>query len=275
MSSNNPLQQYFRRPSLYLKLPSLGIGYPANAIDLPDNKELPVYPMTAIDEITTRTPDALFNGTAVVDLIKSCVPNIKDPWCVLQSDIDAILLAIKIASNGNTMEMSTVCPSCQEDNKYDVELSGLLAKMKAGDYQTLVDVNGLKIKFKALNYKKINETSTNQFNVQFELNQIQKMEEGPEKDKQSSMLVKKMNALAMDLVLDSIEYIKTDDATVIDKNYIQEFLANCDIKTYDFLKEKTISLRQESESKPLKFKCISCGHEYEQPFNINVSDFFD
>ena len=68
----NPLSKQFRRPSLYFKLPSGGKFYQPGAIDLPDNKELPVYPMTAIDEITSKTPDALYNGTAVVDIIKSC-----------------------------------------------------------------------------------------------------------------------------------------------------------------------------------------------------------
>jgi hypothetical protein len=50
----NPLKQYFRRPAIYLRLPSNGKFYSQGAIDLPDNKEIPVYPMTAIDEITTK-----------------------------------------------------------------------------------------------------------------------------------------------------------------------------------------------------------------------------
>ena len=70
MSSNNPLQQYFRQPAIYLRLPSNGEFYPPGSIDMPVNKEIPIFPMTAIDEITYRTPDALFNGTAVVNVIQ-------------------------------------------------------------------------------------------------------------------------------------------------------------------------------------------------------------
>jgi hypothetical protein len=65
----NPLKQFFRQPSIYLRLPSLGQFWDQKAIAMPPNKELPVYPMTAIDEITYRTPDALFNGQAVVNVI--------------------------------------------------------------------------------------------------------------------------------------------------------------------------------------------------------------
>jgi hypothetical protein len=59
---SNPLRQYFRQPAIYLRLPTEGKHWPSEALDMPANKELPVLPMTAIDEITYRTPDGLFNG---------------------------------------------------------------------------------------------------------------------------------------------------------------------------------------------------------------------
>ena len=274
MQQINPLQSYFRRPALYLKLPSGGAGYPSTAIDLPDNGELPIYPMTAIDEITSRTPDALFNGVAVTEIIRSCVPNIKDPWVIPQVDLDSILLAIKIASNGTAMEIDTACPSCGETSKYDVNLTGLLAGFKPADYSKLLEINDLKIKFKPLSYKSVNEAGTKQFEVQYQLNNVQNMPEGDERDKMSSDLIKTMNFLAMSLVLDTIEYVKTPEATVLEPEYIREFLENCDIKTYETIRQYTLDLKRSSETKPLQFKCIHCGFDYEQPFNINVSDFF-
>ena len=92
MLSNNPLKQYFRRPSIYLKLPSGGEGYEPEVLSMSETGELPIYPMTAIDEITVRTPDALYNGLAIVELIKSCMPDIKDPWAINSNDLDAILV---------------------------------------------------------------------------------------------------------------------------------------------------------------------------------------
>ena len=92
--SNNPLQQFFRQPAIYIKLPSNGKFYPEGALTMPENGEIPVYPMTAVDEITYRTPDALFNGTAVVNVIQSCVPAIKNAWFIPAMDIDTLLLLI-------------------------------------------------------------------------------------------------------------------------------------------------------------------------------------
>ena len=272
--STNPLQQYFRRPALYLKLPSGGQGYPENSIDLPENRELPVYPMTAIDEITARTPDALFNGVAVVELIKSCIPNIKDPWHVLQLDLDPILLAIKMATNGSTMEIDTVCPSCEETGKFDVNLTMLLSEYKPGDYDTPLKIDELSIKFHPLNYKKINETSSLQFDIQRTLRMLQDMPDGDERTHKSSEILMHMNAIAMDLIVDSIEYIASPAGVVLDKSYIKEFLENVEVKTYDKIKDVSLELKQSTDTKPLKFKCVHCSHEYEQPFNVNVTDFF-
>jgi hypothetical protein len=79
--------------------------------------------------MTVRTPDALFNGTAVVELIKSCVPNILDPWRLNNIDIDAILVAIRAASGDGKMSIQSQCPACSETTEYDVNLMPLLSKI--------------------------------------------------------------------------------------------------------------------------------------------------
>jgi hypothetical protein len=272
--STNPLQQYFRRPALYLKLPSQGEGYPENSIEFPENGELAIFPMTAIDEITARTPDALFNGVAVIEIIKSCVPSIKDPWKILQIDLDPILLAIKMATNGSTMEFDTVCPSCEEPNKYDINLTQLLNEYKPGEYNTPLKLDQLSLKFCPLNYKQINETSVIQFEIQRALRIIQDMPDGDERNAKSTEILKKMNQVTMDIIVETIEYISSPNGIVLDKNFIKEFLENVDVKTFEKIKDISLELKKSTDTKPLKFKCINCNHEYEQPFTLNTSDFF-
>ena len=67
----NPLIQAYRKPNMYVTLPSGGRFYKDKPKLSADN-ELAVYAMTARDELITKTPDALFNGEATVSLIKSC-----------------------------------------------------------------------------------------------------------------------------------------------------------------------------------------------------------
>jgi len=272
---NNPLRQYFRRPALYLKLPSGGKGYPAGAVEMSEAGELAVYPMTAIDEITSRTPDALYNGLAVTEIIKSCVPGIKEPWEVLNVDLDPLLVAIRIATNGQVMELETYCPACKESSKFDLNLTGVLTSFLPGDYETPIQSDNLHIKFKPLNYKQVNKAGESQFQIQRILNQVDSIEDPEERGKRTGEIVKDINQMALELMIETIEYIKTPEATVFDKDFIKEFLQNCDKNLYNRVRDKNIELRKSTELKPLDVTCIHCGHEHTQEFNINITDFFD
>jgi len=56
--SDNPLKRYFRQPSTYLRLPTLGRWYNKNDVQTNEEGELPVYGLSAIDDIMLNTPDA-------------------------------------------------------------------------------------------------------------------------------------------------------------------------------------------------------------------------
>jgi predicted glutamine amidotransferase len=271
---NNPLKQYFRRPSIYLKLPSGGTMYGSNVITIPDSGELPVYPMTAIDEISAKTPDALYNGTAMVDIIKSCIPDIKDPWSINSIDLDAILIAIRSAAGGNDMSVSSECPSCKELAEYAVNLIGILSQLKSGDYDTELVLNELSIKFRPLTYKEMNDAGTGQMEAQRMFIQLEKEEDDAIKMKETQRALKFITDITMRILSQTITHIKTPSAFVEEREYILDYLQNCDRDTYIAIRDYNANLKSQTEIKPLKIKCIHCQHEYEQPFTLNTSDFF-
>lgn len=273
MLSNNPLKQYFRRPSIYLRLPSGGEGYSPDVLSATDTGELPVYPMTAIDEISVRTPDALFNGTAMVDLIKSCVPAIKDPWQIKSIDVDAILLAIKSCSQGNDLEVESACPSCTEVATYGVNLIGMLQNIKKVDYTTLLKLGEMEIKFRPLIYKEMSEAGKHQFEVQKMFANLQSLPE-EERNSKAHQAVVTITAITMELLSQTIEYIKINDMLVTQTEYILEFLQNCDKNIYIEIRDYHGKLKEQSKLEPQKIKCIHCQHEYMQDIVINQSDFF-
>ena len=271
---HNPLKQYFRRPGIYLKLPSKGLGYSAATISIPETGEIPVYPMTAIDEITSKTPDALYNGSAVVDIIRSCVPCIHDAWAISSTDLDAILVAIKIATNGNEMDMEVTCPSCSETAQYGVSLSIVLNNFVPGDYEIPLHINDLKIKFKSLSFKELTASTIKQFEMQKLFYSISAMEEGADKEKRTSEALKIISDSTVEVLANTIEYIATPELVVTEKPYILDFLYNTDKNTFDMIKDRSVALRETTQTKPLHIACNSCQHEYDQPFTLNVSDFF-
>lgn len=271
----NPLKQYFRRPAIYLKLPSNGQFYPEGSIDLPPNGEIPVFPMTAIDDITSKTPDSLFNGTALVEIIKSCIPAIKDPWQIPATDINAILVAIRTASSGNSFDIDSQCPKCETNSTYGVNLSGLLQSLKVGNYQEPLKIGDLRIQFKPLNYKKINDSNMVQFDMQVQLNNIENIADEKTRLNETSKTIKAVNENLFKLVANTIEKIMLPNDEVTNYEYILEYVKNTDKSTFETIREHSLKLREGSELKPLSIKCSNCSHEYEQNLNLDISDFFD
>ncbi len=271
---NNPLKQYFRRPAIYLKLPSGGALYPPGVINLTENGELPVYPMTAIDEITTKTPDALFNGVAMVDIIKSCIPDVLDPWSINSIDLDAILLAIKSAAGGNEMEIESQCPSCDEVASYGVNLIGILSELKAGNYDSSLQLNELTLKFRPLTYKEMNQAGLGQFEVQRMFASLDTITDEVARAERGKLALKTITELTMQLLSQTIEHITTPTVKVDDKEFIIDFLKNCDKDVYMKIRDYNAELKAQTEIKPLKIKCIHCSHDYEQQFTLNTTDFF-
>jgi hypothetical protein len=273
MLSNNPLKQYFRRPAIYLKLPSGGKGYSEGVINMPETGELPVYPMTAIDEITSKTPDALFNGNAIVDLIKSCIPDIKDPWSVTNIDLDAILIAIKTASQGNDFTIESTCPECKEEARYGINLIGILSTMKQGDYEKLLETGELKIKFRPLIYKEMNENGVGQFEIQKVFAGLENLPDD-ERIAKTQLAIVEITEITMKILTKTIDYIQIPDQRIIEKEYILDFLHNCDKNLYTEIRDYHQKIKEATDLKPLEVKCIHCQHEYLQPFVLNTSDFF-
>lgn len=271
---NNPLRQFFRRPAVYLTLPSGGKFYKEGVIRSTDTQELPVYPMTAIDEITLKTPDALFNGESMMQIVKSCIPDILQPWEINNVDLDAIFIAIRSASGENNMEINSECTNCTEINTYAVELNKILPQLKCPDFSNPLLINGLKITFRPLTYKELNQVGLEQFNVQRMFVEVDNIQDTAEKAEKTKEALKTVTDITMKLVATAIDNIDTGNGIVTEKNYILDFLINCDKNVYTEIRDYTAKLRESVQIKPMRIKCPSCQHEYDQPFTLNMSDFF-
>lgn len=111
--ADNVLKKYFRQVKASANLPSRGWWYDEDLIDAKP-EAVPVLGYTAADEIMLLTPDKLITGESTYDIIKSCVPSIKDPKKLVKIDIDALMVAIKIATTGNIYSFVCKCPHCNE-----------------------------------------------------------------------------------------------------------------------------------------------------------------
>jgi len=271
----NPLAKHFRQPTIYIKLPSGGAWNAEETLKNTENGELPVYPMTALDEIAYRTADALFNGSAVADVIKSCMPNILDPWQISSADLDTILVAIRIASYGHEMDFTSKCPKCEESNDFSIDLREIMDKIKMPDFSEPVIIGDITVYFKPLTYKDQNDNNTAQFQDQKMLEALP-TSDMPEEEKIAALqqAFNNISLLTLNAIADSISMMKTGDDVVVDKDHIKEYLQNCNNKSFDKIRKKIEKVKLEGEMSPLQIVCNDCKHEYKTPFTLNVANFF-
>ena len=278
----NPLNKYFRQPAIYVSLPS-GTNYPPHVVEPSQTGELGVMPMTAKDEIRFKTPDALMNGQGVVDVIQSCVPNIKDAWEIKSYDLDTILVAIRIATYGETMEINFNVPGANENVSHTVNLPSILDNLRATkvDGHVILD-DGLKITVRPLTYKDMTSTSLQTFQQQKMYTAIQDSQlSDEEKAKRFNDAFKALTDLNASILLKNIDMITMPDGTEItDPTHIKEFVENANAKLIKEIEDKLTQLRGQGAVKPLRLKATEeqikkgAPASYEVPVTFDTSNFF-
>jgi len=280
--NSNPLNKYFRQASIYVKLPS-GTDYPTDVVTKSETGEIGIMPMTAKDEIRFKTPDALMNGQGVVDVIESCVPDIKDAWQIKSYDLDTILVAIRIATYGETMEINFNVPGANESVAHTVNLPAILdqiQKTKVSSDFTLKD--GLKITVSPLTYRDMTSTSLQTFQHQKMYSAVQDSELSDEdKATRFNDAFKKLTDLNASILLKNIASITMTNGTVItDATHIKEFVDNANATLIKEIETKLMDLRTQGAVKPLKLKATEeqikkgAPASYEVPVTFDTSNFF-
>ena len=274
--TQNPLAKHFRQPALYYKLPSNGRYWPDGSVDIPLTGEIPVYPMTNSDEITLKTPDALMNGTGIVNVIQSCCPHIVDAWKMPSIDVDALLIAIRIASYGNKMTVTGVCPSCKEEHDYDIDLTNVIGQVQCPNFDIPVEYEGLKIKLRPQNYFNITQNSITQFEEQ----KISQALDDPtiSNDVRNARLkesMKKLLDLNERILIESIEYIETEDGTkVVETDYIRDFFRHASGRVTKDIESRLAEIAKEGALPSSTLQCSDCKASYEVPIEFDYSRFF-
>lgn len=271
----NPLQKYYRQPKIYLSLPSKGQFYPAGSIE-GDPSKLPVFGMSAMDEIMFKTPDALFNGDATVEVIKSCIPGIKHPWTMPQLDIDACLVAIRIATYGQTIETKFNCKKCNEENKFDLDLSKTLDYFVSLTYQTSVIAGPLLVNLRPLTYKELTQYNIKTFELRRRLYQTADLKDlsEEEKNKQLNETYKEIGMLTAQGFRTCIESIEADDIEVTDPVQIDEFIEHSDKDFFDSIVEHLKSQSEKWRIQDQQVNCANCEEPNTVSLGLDNSNFF-
>lgn len=269
----NPLKQFYRSPKLYVKLPS-GAKFNIVEDDAPTG-ELPVFPMTTKDELFMRNPDALLNGDAVIKIIQSCVPNIKDTRKLPVCDIDILMIAIRMATYGEIMETRIKSPHSSQEEMYEINLNTILENVETMPTENAITLsNGVTVYVRPLSYDsqtKLNLVAYDQTKVLQNLSQVQ---DNPDVSQFKNMFVK-LAETNMNLLAECVERVVTPDGeSVENRSHIKEFVDNLDAVNSKKIDNEIDRLNKFSTVTTQTLECKQTGKEFTTDVKLDPADFF-
>lgn len=274
----NPLVAAYRKPAIFINLPSGGKYY-TNPPKLSVDNELAIYAMTAKDELVTKTPDALFNGEATISLIESCCPDIIDPREIPVNDLLAILIGIRHASYGEDVDIDVSCPECNFLNQLSIQASNLLANAPTEDKADFIklDDTGFKVKVKPYN---LNDRTL----LQVQSIKQKKLIEGlgdaslsdSEREAKFGQTFVEIANLTVSLMANSIISVQMPDGeTSDDTEVILEWLQSITKKDYDVIKDVIDDLSKNPIDTKFNASCQECNHQWETAVDLDIANFFE
>jgi len=280
--SNNPLQKHFRRPALWIKLPTLGRWYTDGSVNFNQEEQVTIFGLSAKDDIMLNTPDALLNGHALETVIQSCVPDVRDVKKLLQPDLDAIFLGIKAATNNGKFEIERKCEACGHENNFEVQCGRLIDMTTyVEDSDTIIMIGtDLRIRIRPYSYEMRTMLIQKQLEEQRTLTAIERDEKIVDDMQRADILarsVEKLATLTFNLVaqsITSIEMLGPDAVLVTDSGHIAEWLQNIDKNTADAVIEAVNNLNMIGPPKETDAQCSECGHKWKEKLTFDPALFF-
>ncbi len=280
-NTNNPLQKYFRQAKLHVRLPSGGKYYPPGTLDLPESGEVAIYPLTAKDELLLKTPDSLMNGTATADVIKSCVPQIKNPWYMPSLDVDALIIAIRIATYGPEMTLTVKVPNTGDEKDFTVDLNSIVEPLMSAKYDAVIQLDKMKITLRPLMYTEFTKDAIRSFEEQRVYNLLNDdTVPAEEKMERFRAAFNRLTDLTVETVAKSIAQIEVDDQVVSEPKHILEFMQNTSKEFYTTILNHISEQRDKFAVKPFIANTTKEEQEkgapetFEVPITFDQSNFF-
>lgn len=268
---NSPLRKYYRQPKIELKLPTNGLWYDNDVLDLNENATVKVLSMSGLDEIKCQTPEIIAESKFKYELIKSCVPEIKKPEKLCFVDVRSIMFAIYVATYGKYYKEEFICNHCAKKSENMSEEKRKLAEencqinikpqkveissqaiidqtVYATTKDIYVDYGDLRLYLKPVEASASDKLDTEQFYESMIANKLEEYQNNPNIDEEVIKKAKneileitnKIYNNAFDMLILSIDYIviKSTNQIISDRVLIADFIKNSSNEIIELIKNK-------------------------------------
>ena len=292
--ASNPLKHFGRVPKIYIKLPTNGKFYPEDQFQYSPNGEVPLKAMTATDELILNNPDALLNGDAIYQLLRSCTVNCKDVKLLTVPDVDAMLLGIQYASRGDKLKINCTCPKCKHLQDEEFSIRSILdatVTMNDTDIEPFLILEDGEVPLRINMRPQLYHDVTNANIVLYEqarLTQVLRTSNSISDEERRTRMEEAFKRIAdfqKQTLLNSIESVdiltKEDGDYVVqervsDRKFIMEFIDDMESDRSDAINGKLGRLNNDigvPSNFPVICKNEACGHEYSVEVKFDQSNF--
>ena len=257
-----------RRPKLKVKLPSKGNFWSEGSIKYSETNEYDVYSLTARDSLALRNPTAIAGSQPVIGVIQSCVPAIKDASAAPSMDIDALLIAIRIASLGNVVKAKATVGEKTFDCVANLDdVINQINNFPDWDGSFKID-DEITIYLRPVPFSTVSAMGMEAVETQRIMNIINDDQAAEEKKIEVfKKSFSKLTNLTMGFVQQCVYRIDVGEETVTNPAFIKEFLENCDSDIFTKIRNRIDELSEIYSIKPVKVaateEMIAAGSEKE------------
>jgi Zn ribbon nucleic-acid-binding protein len=190
-------------------------------------------------------------------------------------DVDAVLIAIRVATYGEKMDVGANCPSCSHANDYQLNLVSYIEGVAHFHYDDVIQIGPLTFHIKPYTYQEATKTALKSLEQQkiFQIVNDDDLSDEIKLEKFGQSFIK-LTELTIDTVADSIDKIECSAGIVTDTAFIKEFLANTDKKVFSLVQDAVSKSRDAGKIDALSTECPHCKHQYQVNLSFDQADFF-
>jgi hypothetical protein len=210
------------------------------------------------------------------------VPNIKNAWAMPTVDIDAVLIAIRVATYGEGLDVEITVPNTDIVKSYTADLRLTMDRLMGAVFDTELQIaDDMTVYLRPLTYKEYTQNSLKTLEEQRMYSIVNDAELSDEdKQKRFSESFKKITDVTVNSIVQSIVSINTPDAVVTDPEHIREFLDNSDKIFFEKLVAYLREQREKFTMPPFKVQTTEeeqaegAPAEFDAPIVLDASNFF-
>ena len=253
-NAHNPLLQKLKLPGRVFQLPSRGALYKNGEISSPEG-EVHVHPMSALTEINLKNPDQLFNGKALEEVCRECVPDVKKPNELFGRDVDALMFFLRLVTYGPHFEV-TVKHNCKDakNHSYVVDIERMVQEMRQLDptikYEVVLQ-NGQTVILHPVKFEHMIKL--------YQMNSGKK-ELTPDDVKTN-------------IIFNLVSLIESVDG-ITDRKLIEEWARSLTTPQQNRITDLIETMNEWGPNQTTKLKCRDCGEEMVVELPLNPISFF-